>query len=63
MLLHFLEINEERNVVRETATVESPPINDPTPVLRSEQVSSTAEEPPAELNPQDGEVDFDSEDD
>ena len=39
MLLHILEINEERNAVRETATVESPPINDPTPVLRSEQAS------------------------
>ena len=63
MLLHILEINEERNAVRETATVESPPINDPTPVLRPEQVSSTAVEPPAEYNPQDGEVDFDSEDD
>ena len=61
MLLHFLEINEERNAVRETATVESPPISDPTPVLRPEQVSSTAVEPPAESNSQNG--DFDSEED
>ena len=63
MLLHFLEINEERNAVMETATAESPPVAEPTPILRSEQVISTAEEPPAELNPQDKEVDFDSEDD
>ena len=63
MLLHILEVNEERNAVRETAAVESPPINDPTPVIQPEQVSSTMAEPPAENNPQNGKVDFDSEED
>merc|ERR1712240_667569 len=63
MLLYILETNDARNAVRETATVESPPIRDPTPVQRPEQESSTVAEPPAENNTSDGEVDFDSEDD
>ena len=63
MLLYILETNDARSAVRETATLEPPPIRNPTPVRRLEQESSTTAEPLAENTTSGGEVDFDSEDD